>query len=53
MYNIRQEDQDKYVIYKGNNALYLPCKLTKKKKVAFSTREEAENRAHILAYGYN
>jgi len=41
MYNIR-EDKGKYVVYKGNNALYLPCKLTKKKKVAFSTREEAE-----------
>jgi len=42
MYNVRQEDQDRYVVYKGNNALYLPCKMTKKKKVEFSTREEAE-----------
>ena len=41
MYNIRQ-DKDKYVVYKGNNALYLPCKMIKKKKVEFSTREEAE-----------
>ena len=41
MYNIR-EDKGKYVVYKGNNALYLPCKMIKKKKVEFSTREEAE-----------
>lgn len=42
MYNIRQEDTDRYVIYKGDNALYLPCKMIKKKRVEFSTREEAE-----------
>tara|TARA_B100000902_G_scaffold183449_1_gene176130 strand:- start:793 stop:981 length:189 start_codon:yes stop_codon:yes gene_type:complete len=42
MYNVRQEDQNRYVVYKGNNALYLPCKMIKKKKVEFSTREEAE-----------
>tara|TARA_B100000073_G_scaffold18789_1_gene14912 strand:- start:350 stop:535 length:186 start_codon:yes stop_codon:yes gene_type:complete len=42
MYNIR-EDKGKYVVYKGNNALYLPCKLIKKKRVEFDTREEAEH----------
>ena len=42
MYNIRQEDQNRYVVYKGDNALYLPCKMIKKKKVEFSTRQEAE-----------
>jgi hypothetical protein len=42
MYRIKQEDKDRYVIYKGNRALYLPCKMIKKKKVEFSTREEAE-----------
>jgi len=42
MYNIRQEDQDRYVVYKGSNPLYLPCKMIKKKKVEFNTREEAE-----------
>ena len=42
MYNVRQDDQNRYVVYKGNNALYLPCKMIKKKKVEFSTREEAE-----------
>jgi hypothetical protein len=42
MYNIRQEDTDRYVIYKGDNALYLPCKMIKKKRVEFNTIEEAE-----------
>lgn len=42
MYRIKQEDRDRYVIYKGSKALYLPCKMIKKKKVEFNTREEAE-----------
>lgn len=40
-YNIRQEDT-KFVIYKKDKPLLLPCKLIKLKKVEFDTRLEAE-----------
>jgi len=41
-YNIRQEDESRFVIYKKDKPLLLPCKLVKKKKVEFDTRLEAE-----------
>ena len=41
-YNIRQEDEFRFVIYKKDKPLLLPCKLVKKKKVEFDTRLEAE-----------
>ncbi len=41
MYRIQQED-GKFVIYKSKNALYLPCKMMKKKRVEFDTKQEAQ-----------
>ena len=41
-YTIRQEDESRFVIYKKDKPLLLPCKLVKKKKVEFDTRLEAE-----------
>ena len=41
-YNIRQADESRFVIYKKDKPLLLPCKLVKKKKVEFDTRLEAE-----------
>ncbi len=40
-YTIREE-KSKFVIYKKDKPLLLPCKLIKKKKVEFDTRLEAE-----------
>lgn len=40
-YNIRQEGH-KFVIYKKDKPLLLPCKLIKLKKVEFDTKLEAE-----------
>ena len=40
MYRIQKEN-DKYVIYKNQYALQLPCKLLKKKTVEFDTEQEA------------
>ena len=40
MYRIQKEN-DKYVVYKNQYALQLPCKLLKKKKVEFDTEQEA------------
>ena len=40
-YNIRQEGY-KFVIYKNDKPLLLPCKLIKLKKVQFDTKLEAE-----------
>ena len=39
-YTIRKEDS-KFVIYKNNKPLLLPCKLTKLKKVEFEKESEA------------
>ena len=41
-------DQDKYVIYKNEYALNLPCKLMKKKRVEFDTQKEAEQYIHDI-----
>ena len=41
MYRIQQED-DKFVIYKSTQALHLPCKMMKKKRVEFDTQKEAQ-----------
>tara|TARA_B100001778_G_scaffold179689_1_gene147744 strand:- start:59 stop:244 length:186 start_codon:yes stop_codon:yes gene_type:complete len=41
MYRIQQED-GKFVIYKSKNALHLPCKMMKKKRVEFDTKHEAQ-----------
>jgi|TARA_Y100000389_G_scaffold24722_1_gene21388 hypothetical protein len=41
-YTIRQEDKFRFVIYKNEKPLLLPCKLTKLKKVEFDNRLEAE-----------
>ncbi len=40
-YTIREE-KSKFVIYKKDKPLLLPCKLIKKKKVEFDSRLEAE-----------
>lgn len=37
-----KKDQEKYVIYKNEKTLYLPCKMMKKKRVEFDTKIEAE-----------
>ena len=44
-----KKDQDKYVIYKNKYALYLPCKLMKKKRVEFNTQKEAEQYIQDIA----
>lgn len=41
-YHIKEID-NKFFIYKRDKPLLLPCKLMKRKKVSFDTREEAEN----------
>ena len=41
-YTIRQEDEFRFVIYKKDKPLLLPCKLIKLKKVEFDNRLEAE-----------
>ena len=41
-YTIRQEDEFRFVIYKKDKPLLLPCKLIKLKKVEFDSRVEAE-----------
>lgn len=41
-YTIRQEDESRFVIYKKDKPLLLPCKLIKLKKVEFDNRLEAE-----------
>lgn len=46
MYTIKKHDNtgdgmDKYVVYKGDKPLMLPCKLTKRQIVQFGTEIEA------------
>ncbi len=41
-YTIRQEGEFRFVIYKKDKPLMLPCKLIKLKKVEFDSRLEAE-----------
>ena len=40
-YHIKEID-NKFFIYKGQKALLLPCKLMKRKKVCFDSKQEAE-----------
>jgi len=47
MYTIKKHDETvggipKYVIYKGDKPLMLPCKMTKRQIVQFSTEIEAQ-----------
>ena len=55
MYKIKTHDQTgdgipKYVIYKGDKPLMLPCKMTKRQIVQFDTEIEAEKYiANVLA----
>ena len=45
-----QKENDKFVIYKSDKALLLPCKMLKKKRVEFDNESDAMNYIRYISH---